>query len=1008
MSSSPHGPAADRLATLGNFAPMYTNNTKVSLQEVLQLVPILSLEALNLKNGDIWGDRSIESSSSNKVRELDNCYIVVNADHQPLGLFRSQQWREHLLLNDNRYQGLINQTENKLLPLEPLTVMIYRGDLGELWQQVQGELADFQQSTWVLVDGIGKYLGVVEPWQLLQYLAPQLHFSSQEESAPKNSTKRSPKGTTKDTPKSSPKSSPKGSKNISQNIPNIPKSVSVRNTQVGIEEGFLEHISESIPEPISESISESISVSSPYYGDLVRLLEQLPLPLMLQTEDGQVISQNVTWRQQINCSLLMRTDLSFSEDHFSLNLLNQRVSIQGEPEFDRRKSSPENPENPENLESPENPKDTHDPRLFRLKTPNRVWQLVKFPLEIQQSPASSHLWLILATDITEQQQVARELAAKNLDLVQLNRLKDEFLACISHELKTPLTAVLGLSSLLKEQSLGELNDRQSRYVHMIHQSGRQLMLVVNDILDLTRIETEQVELVLEPVSIASVCDRAYSQAQQRILPHQNKEEELSPEHQFTLKIDPDLEIVIADELRLRQILSHLLSNALKFTEPGASLGLNVNQWSGWTAFTVWDTGIGIPLDKQHLIFQKFQQLESPLTRRFDGTGLGLVLAQRLARLHGGDISFISQPGRGSQFTLLLPSENLPEDLSPQLSKNFPQDLDQDLSQNLVETLSEELFQNSRISLSPNTQSPNSQSSNSQSSSNNSVQARTTKKSLRSSNLILVIEPVPQYVENLSFNLEALGYRVVIARCGTEALEKARHLKPCLCFLNPLLPLLSGWDVLVLLKSDAQTQHLPILITTTQSEKQEAYAHQADGFLSLPVDQDVLRQCLNRILQGEPQHPEDDRPISITILILSLQASPASNQSPDFSCLSNLLNQAIRQDPKGIKCRILEVNDLEQAELLTQVWHPDVLLLNGQDVAELTPCLQELASHHSLAHLPLITLDQDITEAASKLGNLSVFPCLAADSCLFDSELSACHSLLQVIEMAIFSHYGKSF
>ncbi len=946
MFSSPYGQAADQLATLGNSAPMYT--TKASLQEVLQLLPILSAEELNLRNGDHWGDRLLESSSLGKAKNLDNCYVVVDNDHQPLGLFRSQQWSGQLLLDDHRYQGLISQTAKDLLPLEPLTVMIYRGDLGELWQQVQQELAYSQQSIWVLVDGGGKYLGVVEPWQLLQYLAPQLQFSSQEEPDPKSYRKNSPK------------------------------------------------------------ISEPIPASSPYYEDLVKLLEQLPLPLMLQTEDGQVISQNATWRQQINCSLLMRTDLSFSEEQFSLNLLNQRMSSQGEPEFDRPNF---NPENPENLESPDenlnNPNNSHDPRLFCLKTPNRIWQLVKFPLEIQQSPTSPHLWLILATDITEPQQVARELAAKNLDLVQLNRLKDEFLACISHELKTPLTAVLGLSSLLKEQSLGELNDRQSRYVHMIHQSGRQLMLVVNDILDLTRIETEQVELVLEPVSIASVCDRAYSQAQQRILPHQNKEEGLPPEYQFTLKIDPALEIVLADELRLRQILSHLLSNALKFTEPGATLGLNVNQWSGWTAFTVWDTGIGIPLDKQHLIFQKFQQLESPLTRRFEGTGLGLVLAQRLARLHGGDISFISQPNQGSQFTLLLPSENFPEDLSPKLAQdssqnstqdsaqNLSQDLSQDSSQNLVESLTGEFSQDSKISLSQNIPS------------HRAVPAPA-KKSLRSSNLILVIETIPQYVENLSFNLEALGYRVVIARCGTEALEKARHLKPCLCFLNPLLPLLSGWDVLVLLKSDPQTQHLPILVTATQSEKQDAYAHQADGFLSLPVDQDVLRQYLNRILQGEPQHPEDDRPISITILILSLQASPASNQSPDFSCLSNLLNQAIRQDPKGIKCRILEVNDLEQAELMTQVWHPDVLLLNGKDVAELTPCLQELASHPSLAHLPLITLDQDITEAARKLGNLSVFPCLAADSCLFDSELSACHSLLQVIEMAIFSHYGKSF
>jgi signal transduction histidine kinase len=113
-------------------------------------------------------------------------------------------------------------------------------------------------------------------------------------------------------------------------------------------------------------------------------------------------------------------------------------------------------------------------------------------------------------------------------------------------------------------------------------------------------------------------------------------------------------MIVADELRLRQMLMHLLSNALKFTDAGGEIGLTVNRWDGWIAFTVWDTGIGIPPEKQHLIFQKFQQLEQPLTRRFEGTGLGLVLTQGLARLHGGDVSFISKPDEGSQFTLLLP------------------------------------------------------------------------------------------------------------------------------------------------------------------------------------------------------------------------------------------------------------------------------------------------------------------------------------------------------------------
>jgi signal transduction histidine kinase len=244
--------------------------------------------------------------------------------------------------------------------------------------------------------------------------------------------------------------------------------------------------------------------------------------------------------------------------------------------------------------------------------------------------------LVLAQDLTEQQQLARELTAKNADLVQLNRLKDEFLACISHELKTPLTAVLGLSTLLKDQTLGELNNRQVRYAQLIYQSSRHLMAVVNDILDLTRIETGQLELLFEPVNIEAVCRRAFEQAKQaRMIEHKMGEPltEDVLDAQFTLEIEPGLDVLVADEIRLRQMLLNLLSNALKFTEIGHPIGLKVNHWGGWIAFTVWDTGIGIAAEKQHLVFQKFQQLENPLTRQFEGAGLGLVLTRRLARLH---------------------------------------------------------------------------------------------------------------------------------------------------------------------------------------------------------------------------------------------------------------------------------------------------------------------------------------------------------------------------------------
>ncbi|NJM46740.1 MAG: HAMP domain-containing histidine kinase [Alkalinema sp. RU_4_3] len=246
----------------------------------------------------------------------------------------------------------------------------------------------------------------------------------------------------------------------------------------------------------------------------------------------------------------------------------------------------------------------------------------------------------------------------------VNRVKDDFLACISHELRTPLTAILGMAALLQESAVGDLTDRQRHYTQVIHRSGQHLMGIVNDILDLTRLESGQITLNYQPIEIAPICQEAFEQAQRLTGVQSASSPPFCP--RFHLTIEPGLDHLVADGDRLRQMLAHLLSNALKFTdESSGAMGLKVGQWEGWIAFTVWDRGIGIPNDKQHLLFQRFQQLEPPLTRQFEGTGLGLVLTQRLAHLHGGDVTFTSQEHQGSQFTLLLPPQPPPGDDGPQ-------------------------------------------------------------------------------------------------------------------------------------------------------------------------------------------------------------------------------------------------------------------------------------------------------------------------------------------------------
>jgi signal transduction histidine kinase/DNA-binding NarL/FixJ family response regulator len=761
---------------------------------------------------------------------------------------------------------------------------------------------------------------------------------------------------------------------------------------------------------------------------LLQLLEQLPIPLSLQTESGEILAQNPAWQTQVGTSsdsnpkprlsdsffnsslfgsskrdLSATTQVSLTNDsptelQFAARHRHQETDLrstacnrsslpsdslniaplrQKPPVVTQRYCALDTPhmaaavsqrrvmlstiaaiENPELEASVEaalpSPASRQNQSFSFIKIPlspfllqlEGTWQHEMSELITQTTldASTSELLLVIAQDTTEHQQVTKELAAKNADLVQLNRLKDEFLACISHELKTPLTAVLGLSSLLKDQTLGALNERQSRYAQLIYHSGRQLMTVVNDILDLTRMETGQLELTLEPVQIQSVCDRAYSQAQQRPSEKNQQDEDTKDAINFTLSIEPGLELLVADELRLRQMLMHLLSNALKFTEPSGEIGLQVSRWEGWIAFTVWDTGIGIPDEKQHLIFQKFQQLEQPLTRRHEGTGLGLVLTQRLARLHGGDISFISKPGVGSQFTLLLPptppQENLVADQTPS-------------------------------QVSPST---------------GSKPAKPHSKASKSNRLVLLVETVPQYLEDLTQQLNNLAYRVVIARSGTEAIEKARSLQPCAVLLNPLLPQLSGWDVLTLLKSDAQTCHIPAIVTATQAEKKQAFHHKADGFLSLPVQEQDLLQSLTSL--GE--HSLIPKKRNLTIMHLSPVLDESVCRSSVLSCeLTAILNNQNSE----LNYRILEADDLDQAALLTRVWHPDVLLLDSGKVPDPFAYVAEFASYPDLTALPLVTLDHLTTEAANQIADLTVYPCLAADN--------ACkvEALLEVLQVA---------
>lgn len=960
--------------------------------------------------------------------------IVVNPQHYPIGVVNLPNLMSYMLtvgLGQSVLRIPINEPilATPLLELEPPivdSVLVLSADL--TLEQLLGQLQISSSAQYAFVDQQGHCLGLLNQIQLLRVLTADLltaHLAPFESFPPPLAGQTARLVQSSYQPQQQP---------IVSLMQQLLAQKQELEQQIQLQQQIIHHLQINHASLPTASGTDAYPAEAQASAPLLELLDRLPLPLMLQTSQGRVVVQNVVWQEQVGELLepdCIERDAAQVLETSGLELTTSERSL--DPGF----SQPE-------WATAANPVLANAPLCYSGVKPNtcicvcalkdgqeRIWQFIKIPLgavlphplvdsshqaasleelhasesaersslpfrlanlistqstdtqeplELNTSPAAETLWLILAQDVTEQQQLARELTAKNADLVQLNRLKDEFLACISHELKTPLTAVLGLSSLLKDQTLGALNQRQIHYAQLIYQSGRHLMTVVNDILDLTRIETGQLDLVFEPVNIPSVCSRAFDQAKQLWLVESKQDvaaAENCPIAQFSLEIEPGLETIVADELRLRQILVHLLSNALKFTEPDNPIGLKIGHWGGWIAFTVWDTGIGIPADKQHLIFQKFQQLENPLTRRFEGTGLGLVLTQRLARLHGGDVTFLSKEDQGSQFTVLLP----PAPAQPtRASKLSP---------------AEDLGDAEPTHLSPTGRVPlHTLATTASSHLAASLLPATPRATASSNRLVLIVEASPPSIEALSDQLTGLGYRVVIARSGTEALEKARRLQPGIIFLNPLLPLLSGWDVLTLLKSNLETRQIPVVVTATTVDEEEARHSHANGFLSMPITTKALQTVLRQFIT-EPISPKS-RPTSNQLTILRLSPPLLYDVDPSPWHGSTLdLNQLLHSH----RYRVLEADDLEQAELLARVWKPDVVLLD-KAIPSPDVYFQQYSHHTFLAALPLVMLDPTTAEAANQVPGLIVFPCLAApDTKPFadgDPETSA---LLRVVQIA---------
>jgi signal transduction histidine kinase/DNA-binding response OmpR family regulator len=478
------------------------------------------------------------------------------------------------------------------------------------------------------------------------------------------------------------------------------------------------------------------------------------------------------------------------------------------------------------------------------------------------------------------QQKAEELAVST-------KYKSEFLANMSHELRTPLNSVLLLSRLLSENNEKNLSKEQIEYAKVIQGSGQALLSLIDEILDLSKIEAGKMELDYQQVLLQDVANNMNALFQP-----------MAKEKGIELLVDLDEKLpsqIEVDRMRLEQVLKNLLSNALKFTSRGQVL-LNVKPMKGddkKIVFTVKDTGIGIPADKQALIFEAFQQADGSTRRKYGGTGLGLSISKELTRLMGGEIQVKSEAGVGSEFSFYIPvNRGARENNQEEAGVSFePVEIipAKPVSNYRTESIPEELPDDrSRLKEADKT--------------------------------ILIIEDDTAFAGALLDYTHRRGYKGLVAVRGDEGIELAKKFHPTAILLDLMLPVKDGWEVMDALKSDPSTRHIPVHMMSSVEAKKESRLKGAVDFINKPLAFEQMQEVFKKIEQVISKESKkvlivEENPKHARALAYFLETFEVG------TAISNSIDQGIDAlEREGVDCVILDMDipDQRAYETLEQV------------------------------------------------------------------------------------------